>query len=442
MQPETRFAETPEGAVAYQVIGDGPIDLVFVPDWQTNILVWWEQPLIERFLKRLASFSRLIIFDKRGTGVSDPVPHGALPTLEQWVDDIRVVMDAAGAERAAIYGYGTPMALMFAASHPERTTALAISEGWARGTRADDYPMGLPQDLVDRTLGFMTQGYTEEDWPFWSFANPTLLDPANRAWFARFRLLAMSLGTQARVFRWGFDLDVRSVLPTINVPTLILHRTADPMFPAAHGRYLAEHIPGAKYVELPGVDYSWYAGDQDSVLDEVQAFFTGARPAPDVDRVLATILFTDIVDSTRRASAIGDRRWRELLDAHDRVASDEIGRFRGRLIKSTGDGVLATFDGPARAVRCAGAIAESLGSRGVEIRAGLHTGEVELRGEDVGGIAVHLASRVMAEAGPRETVVSSTVKDLVVGSGIEFNDRGTHELKGVPGEWRLYAVKS
>jgi class 3 adenylate cyclase len=442
-QPETRYTRTPEGAVAYQVIGEGPLDLVFIPDWMTNIAVWWEQPLIERFLRRLASFSRLILFDKRGTGVSDPVPLGALPTLEQWMDDVRVVMDAAESKKAAIFGHGTPMALMFAAAHPERTIALAIAEGWARSTQTEDYPSGLAPELIDQAMGFITEGWEREDYQGMAFASPHLpRDPAFLEWLARYRVLAMPPSTAARIFRWGFDLDVRSVLPTISVPTLVLQRTADPFSLEGHSRYLAEHIPDAKYVELPGEDYLWFAGDQDSLLDEVQAFFTGVRGRADVDRVLSTVLFTDLVSSTERDAEVGDRRWREILDRHDAVARAHVEHFRGRLIKTTGDGVLATFDGPARGIRCAEAISEEVRGLGVEVRSGLHTGEVELRGEDIGGIAVALAARVMAKAGPSEVLVSSTVKDLVVGSGIEFDDRGTHKLKGVPGGWRIYAVKS
>jgi len=424
------------------VIGEGPLDLVFIPDWMTNIAVWWEQPLIERFLRRLASFSRLIVFDKRGTGVSDPVPLGALPTLEQWMDDVRVVMDAAGSERAAIFGHGTPMALMFAAAHPERTTALAIAEGWARSVRADDYPAGLPEKHIDQAVAFITEGWERDDYRGMAFASPNLpRDPAFLRWLARYRVLAMPPATSERVFRWGFDLDVRSVLPTISVPTLVLQRTGDPFFPAGHSRFLAEHIPGATYVELPGEDYVWFAGDQDSLLDEVQAFLTGERGTVDVDRVLSTVLFTDLVASTERSAELGDRRWREFLDRHDSIVRGHIEYFRGRLIKTTGDGVLATFDGPARAIRCARAIADEVKNLGVEVRSGLHTGEVELRGEDIGGIAVALAARVMAEAGPSEVLVSSTVKDLVVGSGIEFEDTGSHALKGIPDQWRLFAVK-
>ncbi|MGH2784892.1 MAG: adenylate/guanylate cyclase domain-containing protein [Actinomycetota bacterium] len=441
--PETRYARTPEGAVAYQVIGEGPLDLVFIPDWMTNISVWWEQPLIERFLRRLASFSRLIVFDKRGTGVSDPVPLGALPTLEQWMDDVRAVMDTAGSERAAIFGHGTPGALVFAAAHPERTVALAIAEGWARGTRADDYPAGLPQRFSDQAIEFMTGVWELEDWPVLPFTSPSLpRDPDFLRWFARYRILCMSPATQERVFRWNFDVDVRSVLPTINVPTLVLHRKGDQLFPPAHGRYLAEHIQGSTYVELPGDDYTWFAGDQDSLLDEVQAFFTGVRGSPEVDRVLSTVLFTDLVDSTERAAELGDRHWREILDRHDAIVRTHVEHFRGKVIQTTGDGVLATFDGPARAIRCTRAISEEVRDLGMEVRSGLHTGEVELRGKDIGGIAVALAARVMAEAGPSEVLVSSTVKDLVVGSGIEFDERGPHKLKGVPGEWRLFAVKS
>ena len=441
--PETQYAATSEGAVAYQVVGDGALDLVFVPDWATNIEVMWEEPRIERFFRRLGSFSRVLVFDKRGTGVSDPVPLGALPTIEQWTDDIRAVMDAAGFDRAAIFGYGPGnfLAMPFAAAHPERTHALVVAEGLASLVRKEDYPAGLPPESVEMSSRWMVD-HVRPGGGMEVFASSLIGDRTFLRWFRRYLRLSISPEAFDRFNRWAFGIDIRDVVPNIRVPTLILHRSGDRYVRVGHGRWLAEHLSGAKYVELDGDDHLYFAGDQDAMLSEVQTFLTGMRGTPEVDRVLASVLFTDIVASTERAAELGDRRWREVLDAHESVSRREVESFRGRLVKTTGDGVLATFDGPARAIRCARAIGDRIRGLGLEIRAGLHTGEVELRGEDVGGIAVNLAARVMGKAGPGETIVSSTVKDLVVGSGIEFDDRGEHELKGVPGAWRLFVVRS
>ena len=439
MQPETQFAKGPEGQVGYQVFGAGPIDVIFSTPWFWNIEVMWEEPRIERFFRRLASFSRVIVFDKRGTGISDPVPLGALPTAEQWTDDIPVVLDAVGCERAAVIGASDSavMGILFAASHPERTTALIVIDGMSCGLRKDDYPHGLPSHLIEKSV----EWFTQRDWaPL--MAPSASGDDEFRNWMKRFARLSAPPTVIERLAPTGILFDVRSALPTVSVPTLVIHRAGDRYFPAGHGRYMGDHIEDAIYVELPGDDHLFYAGDQVAILDEIQGFLTGVRGEPDLDRVLATVLFTDIVSSTDRATELGDRRWREALDSHDHVVRGYVEHFRGRHIKTTGDGVLATFDGPARAIRCARAIGEEVRRKlDIEIRAGLHTGEVELRGDDIGGIAVALAARVMAEATSSEVLVSSTVKDLVVGSGIEFDDRGTHELKGVPGEWRLYSVR-
>ncbi len=435
-QPETCFADGPEGQVAYQVWGSGTFDLLFVPSWLWNIDVMWEQPRIERFLLKLAEFSRVIMFDKRGTGVSDPVPLGALPTLEQWTDDIRVVLDAAQSEEPAIVGNqeGVQMAALFAGLHPERTRALILLDGAARYLRREDYPIGMPEHLLDASAAVVFGPNSAGLWA------PSLLDDPNfPTWFARFRRLAASPTVSERFYRHGAQWDVRPALAAISAPTLVLHRSDNRYLRTDNGQYLAEHIPGARYTELAGADSSFFAGDQDALLGEIEAFLTGTRSAPEHDRVLATVLFTDVVSSTQRAASLGDAQWRDLLDMHDRIAAEEVSRFRGRLIKNTGDGVLATFDGPARAIRCAANIGEAVRSLGVDIRAGLHAGEVELRGEDIGGIAVHIAARVMGEAGPGEILVSNTVTDLVVGSGIEFIDRGEHELRGLEGQRRLYA---
>lgn len=437
-QPETHFARGPDGRVGYQVFGEGPIDLLFAPPWVWNIDVMWEEPRIERFFRRLSSFCRVIIFDTRGTGVSDLVPLGALPTLEEWADDIRIVMDAAGCREAAIVGASeaVPLAVVFSATHPKRVKALILVEGFASGLRKDDYPAGLPAELLDGAREWVTR----DDYLLLT-APSAANDHEFLRWLDRFRRLAMPPSALEDMFINGFHWDVRAVLPTIAQPTLVIHRSGDRYMRIGHGRYVADRIPGANLVELPGDDHLFFMGDQDAILDEIQAFLTGVRGSPDTDRVLATVLFTDIVGSTDRASALGDRRWRETLDEHDRIVQSSIEHFRGRGIKTTGDGVLATFDGPARAIRCAASMRGEVQQRlGIEMRAGLHTGEVELRGEDVGGIAVHIGARVSAQAGAGEILVSSTVKDLVVGSGIGFSDRGMHRLKGVPDEWHLYAV--
>jgi class 3 adenylate cyclase len=439
--PQTHFAAGPEGQVAYQIFGSGSLDLLFLPPWIWSIEVMWENPRIERFLKRLAGFSRVIVYDKRGTGVSDPVPLGAIPTIEQWADDIGVVLDAAGCQRAAIVANmeAVQMALIFAAMHPERSSALVTLDGAACYLRHDDFPIGMPEKLVDRNVQLvMSMG---AEWP--RFFAPSLAEDTEfKTWFARFRRLAVAPSLGPLIFRTGHYWDVRAALPAITVPTLVIHHTDNQYFHVDQAHYLASQIRDAKLVQVPGVDGHFYAGDQDASLGEIEAFLTGERTLPEEDRVLATVLFTDIVNSTKRSAEMGDKKWREALDAHDKIAASQVGRQRGRLIKTTGDGVLATFDGPARAIKCACALGDEIREKlGLEIRSGLHTGEIELRGKDIGGIAVALAARVMSEAGPLEVVVSSTVKDLVVGSGIEFDQRGRQSLKGVPGEWRLYLVR-
>jgi class 3 adenylate cyclase/pimeloyl-ACP methyl ester carboxylesterase len=438
-QPETVFAEGPEGLVAYQVWGSGSFDLLFVAPWLWNIDVMWEQPRIERYLRKLGTFSRVIAFDKRGTGVSDPVPMGALPTLEQWADDIRVVLDVVESSKAAILGNmeGVQMALLFAGLHPERTRALVALDGTACYLRREDYPIGLPEYLVDASAELIFGGTDADDLAM--FAPSLVEDQSFVAWWSRFRRSTASPTVSERMFRHGTQWDVRPALSAISAPTLVLHRAGNRWIRANNGRYIAEHIDGAKYIELPGADCVFYAGDQDASVGEIETFLTGTRSVPEHDRVLATVLFTDVVSSTQHVAELGDARWRDLLDAHDRMAADEVSRFRGRVIKNTGDGVLATFDGPARAIRCAASIGEAVRALDIDIRAGLHAGEVELRGDDIGGIAVHTAARVMGEAGPGEILVSSTVKDLVVGSGIEFVDQGEHALRGLEGEWRLFA---
>ena len=437
MQPETKYAKSGDVHIAYQVVGDGPLDLVFVPGWVSHLEHSWEEPSNARFLHRLASFSRLIMLDKRGTGLSDRVSINELPTLEQRMDDVRAVMDAVGSQRAALMGVseGGAMTALFAATYPERTTALVLYAANARHP-AHDLTAEQLQPILDAFERSWGQGMA---WPMWAPSRAD--DPQLKEWGARFERLGGSPGAAVALFRMAAAIDIRKVLPAIRVPTLILHRTGDQALPVMDSRYMAEQIPGAKYVELPGMDHVWFVGDADAILNEVQEFLTGVRPAPEPDRVLATVLFTDIVGSTQRAAELGDRRWRDLLDSYYALSRRELGRFRGREIKTMGDGFLATFDGPARGIRCACAISDSVGQLGLAIRAGLHTGECEMMGDDVGGIAVHIGARVATEATAGEVLVSSTVKDLVAGSGLQFEDRGSHALKGVPEEWRLFAVE-
>ena len=437
MQPETRYAKSGDVNIAYQVVGDGPFDLVWVPGWVSHLEHSWEEPSNARFLHRLASFSRLIMLDKRGTGLSDRVSINELPTLEQRMDDVRAVMDAVGSQRAALMGVseGGAMTALFAATYPERTTALVLYAANARHP-AHDLTAEQLQPILDAFERSWGQGMA---WPMWAPSRAD--DPQLKEWGARFERLGGSPGAAVALFRMAAAIDIRKVLPAIRVPTLILHRTGDQALPVMDSRYMAEQIPGAKYVELPGMDHVWFVGDADAILNEVQEFLTGVRPAPEADRVPATVLFTDIVGSTQRAGELGDRRWRDLLDSYYALSRRELGRFRGREIKTMGDGFLATFDGPARGIRCACAISDSVGQLGLAIRAGLHTGECEMMGDDVGGIAVHIGARVATEATAGEVLVSSTVKDLVAGSGLQFEDRGSHALKGVPEEWRLFAVE-
>lgn len=441
MNPETRYARSDDVNVAYQVVGEGPLDLVYVPGWVSNVDVMWEEPSYARFLRRLASFARLIVFDKRGTGLSDPVPLDRLPTLEERMDDVRAVMDAAGSERAALLGHseGGNMSILFAATYPERTTALVLVGCYAKRIRSEDYPWAPAR--ADRTREIEE---TEHDWAtpgYGAKLAPSLAaDVAFSRWLGRYLRLSASPRAAAALLRMNSEIDVRDVLPAIRVPTLLLYRTGDTDVRVEEGRWIASRIAGARFVELPGADHLMWVGEQAAMLDEIEAFLTGVRRGPEVDRVLATVLFTDIVGSTELASGLGDRGWRDLLDRHDQIVRHELAAWRGREIDTAGDGFLATFDGPARAIRCAFAVGSGLRPLGIRIRAGIHTGEVELAGDRVRGIAVHIGSRIAAMAGPDEILVSGTVRDLVHGSGLPFEDRGDHELKGLPGRWRVYAA--
>ena len=439
MRPVTRYARSGDVHIAYQVSGGGPLDLVYIPGFVSHLEYAWEYPASARFLERLGSFARLIRFDKRGTGLSDRV--GVVPTLEQRMDDVRIVMDAVGSERAALFGIseGGPMSFLFAATYPERTTALVICGSYARRAWAPDHPFGRTDTEWASLLEVM-----ERQWggpmgvDIW--APSAVGDERFKEWWANFLRLAASPGAALAVMRMNAEIDVRHVLPAVRVPTLILHRVGDRIVPVEHARDLARRIPGAKLVVLSGDDHAPMVGDVDALADEIEEFLTGVRPG-DSDRILATVLFTDIVGSTERAVELGDRRWRELLAQHHGSVRRELGRFRGREIDTAGDGFLAAFDGPARGIRCACAIADGARRLGLEVRAGLHTGECETLGDKLSGVAVHIGARVAALASPGEVLVSSTVRDLVAGSGLRFASRGAHPLKGIPGEWPLFAVE-
>ncbi len=441
--PETRYATSDGVNIAYQVVGSGPFDLVYVPGWVSNIEVMWEEPRLADFLERLASFSRLILFDKRGTGLSDPVPDDDLPTLERRMDDVRAVMDAAGSERAALLGHseGGNMCIVFSASFPERTSALVLMGCYAKRSRSDDYPWAPDPMERDRDIEETERTWGRVD-PTPTLAPSLVDDQAFRSWLRRYLRLSASPHAAAAVLRMNTGIDTRAVLPAIRVPALCIYRSEDPDVKVEEGRYIAGLIPGARFVELPGADHLMWTGDAAVMLDEIEGFLTGVRRGPEPDRVLATILFTDIVGSTERAASLGDRAWSALVGRHHAAIRRELERFRGREVDTAGDGFLATFDGPARAVRCAVAANEAVSELGLEIRAGVHTGEVELAGAGIRGLAVHVGARVAGLAMAGEVLVSRTVRDLVSGSGIVFDDRGEHALKGVPEPWQVFAVQS
>jgi pimeloyl-ACP methyl ester carboxylesterase len=439
VQPETRYADSGGVNIAYQVLGDGPRDLVFVMGWVSNIEVIWEEPMLARFLTRLASFSRLILFDKRGTGLSDRVTD--MPSLEVRMDDVRVVMDAVGSERAALFGVseGGPMSALFSATYPSRVSALVMHGGFPRRIRTPDFPWG-PTEQERRA--WIEQMRREWGGTFGLAARaPSMVgDERFSRWWGRLLRMGASPAAVMALVAMNDEIDIRHILPAIRVPTLLLHSMRDATIPIGASRYMAERIPGARLVELPSADHLPWLSDAEAVLGEIEEFVTGARRGVELDRVLATVLFTDIVGATEKATVLGDRRWRDLLDGHNLVVRRELARFRGREIKTAGDGFFAAFDGPARGVRCACAVSQEMQSLGLEVRAGLHTGECEIMGDDMGGIAVHIGARIAALAAPGEVLVSSTVKDLVAGSGLSFRDHGVALLKGVPGEWRLFSV--
>ncbi len=439
MQPKTRYAKSGGVSIAYQVLGEGPLDVVFIPGFVSNVEFWWELPGTTRIFERLASFARVVLWDKRGTGLSDPVDR--VPTLDERVDDLMAVMDAVGSERAAFFGVseGGPMSLLFAASHPERTTALVLYGASPKFSSAPDWEWGWSADEIAERLEEI-----ERDWgdaALISLFGPTQVDneAVRHAW-GRFQRTGASPAMGRAVYEALCELDCREVLSAIGVPTLILHPTGDRVADVRAARHMAARIPGAQMVEFPSDDHILVMLDPDPIVDEIEQFLTGVRHETQSNRVLATVMFTDIVGSTVRAAELGDQRWRDLLATHDAAVRRELKRFEGREVKTMGDGFLATFAAPSRAIACACALRDAVHQFGIDVRVGLHTGECEIMGDDVGGLAVHTGARVVAHAGAGEVLVSSTVKDLVAGARIGFVDRGAHELKGVPGEWRLFAV--
>jgi len=437
--PETQYAKSGDVHIAYQVSGEGPLDVVFVPGFVSNVELAWDMPFTGPAVRQVGSFARVVLFDKRGTGLSDR--SSGVPTLEQRMDDVRAVMDAAGMERAALWGISEagPMCLLFAATYPERTSALVLQGSFARILRGQDQAFGYSTgEAADIVAMFQDRWGTGEILA--GFFPSAATDPAMMEAFARYERHGASPNSMVDIVMMLRDVDVRDILPTIQVPTLVIHSTGDLISPVEHGRYLAEHIPGARYIELPTVDHLTVRSDERTIFDDVEEFLTGHRPLPDPDRILKTVMFTDIVDSTRRAAELGDHHWHVVLDDHDSVMRGLLGRFRGTEVKTTGDGFLAAFDGPARAVECAVAATQAVRPLGLELRAGIHTGECIQRGDDLGGIGVHIGARVAALAEPGQVLVSRTVTDLVAGSGLSFADRGEHELKGVPGSWQIFAV--
>ena len=442
--PEIRYARTADVALAYQAFGSGPIDLVFVPQWVSNLEITWENPLYARFLTRLASFSRVVLLDPRGTGLSDRMLPEDVPPPEVLMEDLGSVMDAVGSERAVLFGGSgsADICALFAATYPARTSALVLysAEPYAGGDESYGWDDAKWESFFsEMSAGWGTAEYAADQL---AWASPSIAgDAGQRRWWGRLQRLAASPNAMVAFERHWRELDVRAILPAIQVPTLVLHRTGDPVDDVEAGRETARLIPGARFVELPGEDWLIWAGDQRAVLDEVESFVRGiGEEEARLDRVLATVLFTDIVDSTAQSAAIGDRKWREIREEHDRIVRAQLARYRGREVKTMGDGFLATFEGPARGARCAVAIVEAVRPLGLEVRAGLHMGEVELDGDDVVGLAVAIGARVSALAGPSEVLVSQTVKDLVAGSGLTFEDLGEHDLKGVPDRWHLYRV--
>jgi pimeloyl-ACP methyl ester carboxylesterase len=440
MQPQTRYALSGDVNIAYQMIGEGPIDLVFVMGWVSNIDEFWTEPSWASFLERLAKFSRLILFDKRGTGLSDRVDEKNLPTLEQRMDDVRAVMDACGSKRAALLGIseGGPMCALFAATYPQRTAALMTFGSYVKSMRAADYPWGRTEEEYAGLAQAIRAGWGSGPVGLETRVPSRMQDEGFKQWWTRYLVRSATPKTVLAFNEMNSQIDVRAALPAISAPSLIMHRSGDRCLPIGGSRYMAEHIRDARFVELAGADHLPWTSDAEPVLNEIEEFLTGTKHVEDPDRVLATVMFADIAGSTERAAAVGDRVWRGQLQQFYGLVRNQLERHRGREIDTAGDGYFATFDGPARGVRCAQAITREVKQLGLNVRAGLHTGEVEVLGEKVSGIAVHIGARIAAQAAPGEVIVSNTVKDLVAGSGLRFEDRGMHALKGVPGDWRLF----
>jgi len=440
--PTVNYTRSGDVNIAYQVTGTGPPDLVYVPGWVSNIEAMWEDPGLARFLRRLASFARLIIFDKRGTGLSDAVPVDELPTLEVRMDDLRAVMDAAGSERATLFGHseGGNMSVLFAATYPDRTDGLILTGSYAKRIWSPEYPWAPTWEQRLADIEETERGWGTEAGLVEHYAPSRVNDPPFREWILRYLRLSASPRAAAEIMRMNSHIDVTTVLPSIRVPTLLLYRVDDKDVNIEEGRYLASKIPGAKLVELAGADHFFWAGDPEPLLQEIEEFVTGHRTAADHERVLATVLFTDIVGSTQKAADLGDQVWRDLLGRHNAVVRQELLRWRGREVSNAGDGFLATFDGPARAIRCAKEISDIVRPWGIDLRCGLHTGEVEIVDLDVAGLTVHIGARIAALAEPGEVLISRTVRDLVAGAGFQFTARGIHSLKGVPDEWEIYAL--
>jgi class 3 adenylate cyclase len=441
MEAETRYARSEDGAnIAYQVHGEGELDLIFVPGFVSHIELIWEEPAAARFLRRLTSFTRLVLLDKRGQGLSDRL--GRPPTLEESMDDVRAVMDAAGCVRAAIFGIseGGPMSALFAATYPQRVVSLVLYGTYARLVRTDDFPQGISPERLDAWAEMMLSDWGGSGVGVELWAPSALGDVEFERWWGRLLRQGTSPSGAIELIDLYREMDVRSALPAIAAPTLVMHHRGDRIIPLRQGRYLADRIPSARLAVLEGRDHLPMLGNQDELLDEMEEFLVGSRRTREPERALATVLFTDIVGSTEMAARLGDRRWRDMIERHDSIVRRTLALHRGREVKTMGDGFLATFDGPARAIRCACDIRDRLAEIGIEVRAGIHTGEVELVGHDVGGMSVNIGARVGALAGAGEVLVSSTVRELVVGSGLGFSERGAHRLKGAPGEWRLFAV--
>jgi pimeloyl-ACP methyl ester carboxylesterase len=441
--PPVRYARSGDVSVAYRTIGDAPREIVMVPGYISHMDVMMENPRMRPFFNRLLRFARVTVFDKRGTGMSDPVE--GVPTLEDRMDDVRAVMDTVGIERASLIGFseGAPMSILFSATYPQRVQALVLVGGMARSTWAPDYPWARPREALLEALEELTLPRWGEGDSVDYFAPSTADDPEQRAWWAKVERQGGSPSMARKLSQMFFEVDVRKVLPLVQAPTLLLHRKGDRVVSSGASKWMASQIKGARFVDLPGIDHVSFAGDSTALANEIEEFLTGERPLPpqEFERVLATVMFSDIVGSTERTAAAGDRPWLDLLERHHAIVRRELERYRGREVKTMGDGFMATFDGPARGIRCARSMVDGVHDIGLQLRVGLHTGEVEqVAANDIGGMAVNIAARIGARAGTDEVLVSSTVKDLVAGSGIVFQERGSHALKGVPGEWSLHAV--